>query len=194
MPRPGKFIPVGHYLPSAVLLGASITLGGFDCPDLLQGVLYLLPGYALALLCWVTQMPALLALAFPWVYIMLTDRHKEKRRSARSLMRLLYGALIPTLAMVNFPQAVLLALFVLAADVGLLLLIFAFGSVPLAVGGHYIGLHKLLAAGQAEWALGNVTYPATYAVIIPLIAALWSFPSSPLSLIGALWCLPSLPS
>jgi glycosylphosphatidylinositol transamidase len=47
---PDHFIPVGHYLPAAVLLGASITLGGFDCPRPFLGVLWLLPATAMALL------------------------------------------------------------------------------------------------------------------------------------------------
>ncbi|KIR98712.1 hypothetical protein L804_04296 [Cryptococcus deuterogattii 2001/935-1] len=32
LPFPDHFIPVGNYLPAAVLLGASLTVGGLDCP------------------------------------------------------------------------------------------------------------------------------------------------------------------
>lgn len=175
LPRPGKFIPVGHYLPSAVLIGASITLGGFDCPEPLQGVLFLLPGYALALYCWFTQQPFFLTLILPWHGYMIGDRFKHHRRSAKSLMRLLYGALIPTLAMVNFPQAILLAALVLTADSGIMMQLLGVAIIPIGFGARGWNMGRLLPQMQAEWALGNVTYPAAYAVVIPLISALWCF-------------------
>ena len=174
-PRPGKFIPVGNYLPSAVLIGASITLGGFDCPDPLQGLIYLLPGYALALLCWVTQMPVLALLAFPWVFVMVSDKHTSKCRSTRSLVRLLYGALVPTLAMVNFPQAILLAWIVLVVQSVFKSRMHLIVGVLLGLGIDTWRVHGRLQEAQAEWTLGNVTYPAAYAVLIPLFSAAWCF-------------------
>jgi glycosylphosphatidylinositol transamidase len=106
---------------------------------------------------------------------MIGDRFKHHRRSAKSLMRLLYGALIPTLAMVNFPQAILLASLVLTADSGIMMQLLGVAIIPIGFGARGWNMGRLLPQMQAEWALGNVTYPAAYAVVIPLISALWCF-------------------
>ena len=158
-PMPHYFIPVGHYLPAAILLGASITIGGFDCPDPLQGVVWMLPAFLLAWLGWMVQSPltSLLGLALP--------RHKgDTRRSVISLTHLLYGALIPTLAMVNFPQAILLG----SITVSYLM-------SPRVVRMGLLGiLHPWLATLSPlnlkwEWeTIGNLAWPGVFAIWIPL--------------------------
>jgi hypothetical protein len=47
--------------------------------------------------------------------------------------------------------------------------------IPIGFGARGWNMGRLLPQMQAEWALGNVTYPAAYAVVIPLISALWCF-------------------
>ena len=105
LPSPGKYLDVGHYLPAAILLGASVTLGGFDCPTPIEGLLWTLPALGVTILGVLLQTPlvALGSLAIP--------RPKgTARRSLVSLSHLFFGAIIPVLAMVNFPQAILLGI------------------------------------------------------------------------------------
>lgn len=164
IPHPENFIPVGHYLPAAVLLGASITLGGFVCPAPLAGTFWALVPIALGVIGWIVQTPYV-ALAAP----LLPRPRGAARRSFNSLAHLAYGATVPTLAMVNFPQAILLGLLsvVALAPVSRFIKI---ALVPVAIG----ALAGLKAAGidlRAEWELfGNLAWPALFAVIIPLIA------------------------
>ncbi|GMK58324.1 hypothetical protein CspeluHIS016_0503560 [Cutaneotrichosporon spelunceum] len=161
LPAADRFIPIGHYLPSAVLLGASLTLGGFDCPAPLEGALWLIPALLFGLVGWLIGSPLVAALA-----PILPKPKGDARRSLSALANLGYGALIPTLAMVNFPQALLLAA---------LAIVFL---APLPKAGKFViaGLNPalLLAAGidlRAEWEeWGNVAWPAIFAVWMPLAA------------------------
>lgn len=108
LPRPNYFIPVGNYLPAAVLLGASLTIGGFDCPSPLQGLVYMSFAFGSALLLWMTRLPTYLFFAT----ILFYPRPRGlAHKSLESMSLLLYGAFIPTLAMINFPQSILLAFF-----------------------------------------------------------------------------------
>ena len=103
LPRPDKFIPVGNYLPAAILLGASITLGGFDIPTPIQGVAAI--AVALLLGCFgFTGRASFIALVGYFTQLSSTTS-----TSALSLLHLICGAAVPTLAMVNFPQAILWA-------------------------------------------------------------------------------------
>ncbi|CAK9779474.1 putative GPI-anchor transamidase [Cutaneotrichosporon oleaginosum] len=159
LPGPERFLPVGHYLPAAVLLGASLTLGGFDCPAPLEGATWLLVPLAFGAIGWLLGSPLVAALA-----PMLPKPKGDARRSLAALAHLGYGALVPTLAMVNFPQALLLA--------GLAITFLA----PLPRAGKFAiaGLNPALlaAAGvdlRAEWETwGNVAWPAVFAVWMPL--------------------------
>ena len=158
IPRPDKYMPVGHYLPSAVLLGASLTLGGFDCPAPLEGILWMLLPYGISLLAWVIQQPLLV-----FVVVLLPRPQGEAKRSLSSLTHLLYGAYIPTLAMVNYPQSILLA--ILATPCLML---------PKRMWGpSLVGLGAILTRDHVDWrweweVLGNVTWPAIFAVLAPL--------------------------
>lgn len=161
LPHPEAFLPVGHYLPAAVLLGASVTLGGFDCPAPLAGAFWALIPAALGVLGWLLQAPWV-ALAAP-----LIPRPKgQERQSLSALAHLAYGAMVPTLAMVNFPQALLLGLMSVVALAPLPRLA-KMALVPVAVGG-------LAASGldlRGEWELfGNLAWPAIFAVVTPLLA------------------------
>lgn len=144
---------MGHYLPSAIVLGTSITIGGFDIPDPLSGVLYLIPAFGIGALGWSVQTPLVSLLAF--------SLHRPKGKSRQSLLaivHLLYGALIPTLAMVNFPQSILLATITIA---------YLVPYRPLRLG--LLGLHPALIPGlKEEWGLGNVVWPGVFAVWVPL--------------------------
>ncbi|BEI85943.1 hypothetical protein CcaverHIS002_0602300 [Cutaneotrichosporon cavernicola] len=159
LPAPDRFLPVGHYLPAAVLLGASLTLGGFDCPAPLEGAFWLLPPFLFGAVGWLVGTPLLAALA-----PMLPRPKGDARRSLSALAHLGYGALIPTLAMVNFPQALLLAVLAITF------------LAPLPKAGKFViaGLNPALlaAAGvdlRAEWeAWGNVAWPAVFAIWMPL--------------------------
>lgn len=159
LPAPDRFLPVGFYLPSAVLLGASLTLGGFDCPDPLSGALWLIPPLLLSALGWITQTP-LIAAAAP----ILPKPQGDARKSLLALAHLAYGALIPTLAMVNFPQSILLAA----------LAIIFLAPLPRAGKFAIAGINPalLIASGidlRAEWeAFGNIAWPAVFAVWMPL--------------------------
>ncbi|KAL1408622.1 Glycosyl phosphatidyl inositol protein transamidase complex subunit [Vanrija albida] len=162
LPHPDYFLPVGHYLPAAVLLGASVTLGGFDCPDPLAGALWALPAFALGLVGWVFQSSLVSVGA-----LLLPKPKGDARASLASLAHLFYGALIPTLAMVNFPQAVLLAA----------LVIVALAPLPRWARAPLVFLHPALLEYyggidlRAEWLqFGNVAWPAIFAIWIPLQA------------------------
>ncbi|OWZ51875.1 glycosylphosphatidylinositol transamidase [Cryptococcus neoformans 125.91] len=108
LPRPNYFIPVGNYLPAAVLLGASLTIGGFDCPSPLQGLVYMSFAFGSALLLWMTRLPTYLFFA---TFLFYPRPRGLAHKSLESMSLLLYGAFIPTLAMINFPQSILLAFF-----------------------------------------------------------------------------------
>lgn len=159
LPSQEQFLPVGHYLPSAVLLGASVTLGGFDCPDPLAGVAWAIPAFLLAAVGWVFQTPLVAPAAF-----LFPRPTGASHQSLSALAHLAYGALIPTLAMVNYPQALLLAF----------LVIVAFAPLPRVVKIMLAGINPaiLAAAGidlRGEWEmLGNVAWPAIFAVWLPL--------------------------
>ncbi|ORY26329.1 Gaa1-like protein [Naematelia encephala] len=154
LPRPGKFLPVGHYLPSAIILGASITIAGFDCPDPLAGLMWLLPAFGLGWIGWALQTPwiSFLALAIP-------RPTGNSRKSLSSLTHLLYGALIPTLAMVNYPQALLLAAVTIAY-------LAPYRWIRLAL----LALHPGLIMGlKEEWeTVGNLAWPGIFAIWVPL--------------------------
>lgn len=161
MPSQEQFLPVGHYLPAAVLLGASVTLGGFDCPDPLAGIAWAIPAFLLAAVGWLLQTPLVAPAAF------LFPRPKgAARQSLRALTHLAYGALIPTLAMVNFPQALLLAFVV----------IIALAPLPRVAKIILAPLNPALLVLanidlRAEWEMfGNVAWPAVFAVWLPLAA------------------------
>ncbi|WWC62223.1 uncharacterized protein I303_104818 [Kwoniella dejecticola CBS 10117] len=188
LPRPWNFIPVGQYLPSAVLLGASLTIGGFDCPNPLQGLIYILPGFLVSLVAWISNLHPVMLMAIPVIQMQYFNP-KDKignesggengrrnahgdRRSAKSLILLLYGALIPTLAMLNFPQAIFLALL----SIAYLTLPEIPGLVVLAL--TQPGLLLLVLRSQVwndldlqkDWVeFGNLTWPiGVYAIWIPL--------------------------
>jgi glycosylphosphatidylinositol transamidase len=154
LPKQDRFIPVGHYLPIAILFGASVTLGGFDCPAPLSGVFWLLPAFTIGLIGWLLQTPlvSFVALAFP--------RPKGPvRTSMTSLAHLLFGAVIPTLAMVNFPQAILLAAITITY-------LTPWRWARLTV----LAAHPALLGGlKEEWLqVGNLTWVGVFAVWVPL--------------------------
>ncbi|KAK4687828.1 GPI-anchor transamidase subunit GAA1, partial [Tremellales sp. Uapishka_1] len=170
LPLPEKFVPVGNYLPAAILLGASITIGGFDCPSPLTGLVYLVAAFVLAGISYISDFPGISLLA------LMVSLNEQSRRSLLSLCHLLYGALIPTLAMVNFPQAIVLAL---------ITSIHLSGSRIVRKAG--LALHPSLVLFALEWfktgidleaeytRFGNLTYPAMFALWIPLwIASDWT--------------------
>jgi len=183
LPAADRFMPVGHYLPAAVLLGASVTLGGFDCPDALAGAIWTVPAVATGLIGWFTQSPWIIALA-PF----LPRPEGAEAKSLLSLAHLGYGALIPTLAMVNFPQAILLAamtllalnpLFTLAIPVANYRVTIPLGTVVLFSGLVYS--FPLIRELKGEWELfGNVAWPAFFAIIVPLCVVSWTTPSAQL--------------
>lgn len=156
MPMPHHFIPVGHYLPAAVILGASVTIGGFDCPLPLEGVIWMLPAFVIAWIGWMVQTPlvSLVALALP-------RPTGDTRKSVNALTHLLYGALIPTLAMVNFPQALLLGTITVS-----------YLMPPRWVRLALLGLHPVLATRldlRWEWeTIGNLAWPGVFAIWVPL--------------------------
>jgi glycosylphosphatidylinositol transamidase len=158
LPLPGKFIPVGHYLPSAILMGASVTLGGFDIPDPVSGFIYLVPPVLIAALGWVLQSPLVSFLG-----LLVPRPQGDAKRSMKSMAHLGFGAIIPTLAMVNFPQAILLALvtFTLLAPYRLVRI---FGMAL-----HPYLLEKLGVDLQHEWeVIGNLTWVGVFALWVPL--------------------------
>ena len=156
LPRPGKFIPVGHYLPAAVVLGTSVTIGGFDCPSPLKGVLWFIPALLLSGIAWLLQSPTVSIIA-----LVLPRPEGGSRQSLSALTHLFYGALIPTLAMVNFPQALLLA--------GVTIAYLAPSRWARLV---LLGLHPSLLISldlRREWeTVGNLMWPGIFAVWLPL--------------------------
>ena len=158
LPRPDKFIPVGHYLPSAILLGASITLNGFDIPNPTEGMLWMIPPFIVALAGWILQSPLV-----SFVGLLIPRPKGDAQRSMRSITHLIFGAIIPTLAMVNFPQAILLALVSMT---------FLSPYKPVKVMGMAIHPWLLSRAGMDlkwEWEiLGNMTWVAIFVVWLPL--------------------------
>jgi glycosylphosphatidylinositol transamidase len=160
VPKPHHFIPVGHYLPAAIILGASITIGGFDCPNPLEGLLWMIPAFLLAWISWIVQAPliSLLAFGFP-------RPNEEARKSVISLTHLLYGALVPTLAMVNFPQALLL---------GSMTVLYL--MPPRWIRWSVLVLHPWVATLPTlnlglrwEWeTIGNLAWPGIFVIWIPL--------------------------
>ncbi len=78
-----------------------------------------------------------------------------------ALTHLLYGAYIPTLAMVNFPQAILLASITVA-----------YLAPPRWVRLGILGLHPSLLAKldlRGEWeTVGNLAWPGVFVVWLPL--------------------------
>lgn len=168
LPRPGKFIPVGNYLPSAILIGASITFGGFDIPNPVEGLLWLLPAAGVAVLGWILQTPlvSFLGLVLPRPGSRRLEKGVEgddsTRRSMIGLVHLLYGAIIPTLAMVNFPQAILLALITLT---------FLAPYRPIRILGMAFHPYLLEKAGidlRWEWeVVGNLSWVGVFAIWVP---------------------------
>lgn len=156
LPKPGRFIPVGHYLPSAILLGASITIGGFDCPEPLQGVLYFLPPVFIAWIGWILQSP------FVWIVASVLPRppNGDAQKSFKALAHLLYGAMIPTLAMVNFPQAILLAGYTMV-------FLSPWGYTMLGISTAWFLPMRLDLRNEWE-VLGNLAWPGVFAVLVPL--------------------------
>lgn len=162
LPKHGKFLPVGHYLPAIVLLGASVTLGGFDCPEPLQGIFWLLPAFFVAGAGWLLQAP--------WIVLAglsLSKPTGDARKSMSALLHLLYGAYIPTLGMINFPQAVLLGATTAA---------YLFPPVwgRRLVLGASLGLWWALEMAElkVEWTeVGNLAWPGLFAVWEPLWVA-----------------------
>jgi glycosylphosphatidylinositol transamidase len=158
VPMPHHFIPVGNYLPAAILLGASVTIGGFDCPSPLDGVLWMVPAFLISWIAWIVQMPLISLLA-----IGLPRPKGEARKSAMALTHLLYGALIPTLAMVNFPQALLL---------GSVTVLYLMPPRWIRLG--LLAFHPWLATLPQlnlrwEWeTIGNLAWPGVFAVWTPL--------------------------
>jgi glycosylphosphatidylinositol transamidase len=158
VPKPHHFIPVGHYLPAAIILGASVTFGGFDCPSPLEGVMWMLPAFIIAGIAWIVQSPLVSLVA-----LLLPRPEGDARKSVVSLTHLLYGALTPTLAMVNFPQALLL---------GLVTVVYLMPPRWVRLG--VLGLHPWLATLPGlnlrwEWeTMGNMAWPGVFAIWIPL--------------------------
>ncbi|KAK8864688.1 hypothetical protein IAR55_001940 [Kwoniella newhampshirensis] len=173
LPRVNWFIPVGHYLPAAVLLGASLTIGGFDCPKPLEGLTLISPAFLPVLAAFIriglpeleVLLPTLTATLLP---LSLPIPTGDAKKSLESLTLLLYGALIPTLAMVNFPQAILLAftaLLYLTPPKSARVLILALSQPVLVISvlrGRGIKL-------QEEWSeVGNLAWPGMIVVWLPL--------------------------
>jgi glycosylphosphatidylinositol transamidase len=180
LPAPDRFMPVGHYLPAAVILGASLTLGGFDCPDPMAGAAWAVPAIAVGLMGWVAQTPWIIALA-----AFLPRPEGEARKSLLALAHLAYGALIPTLAMVNFPQALLLAAMSLLALNPIVTAVIPVANYRISIPLGTVVLFATLVYGfpvirdlKDEWELfGNVAWPAFFAVVVPLCAVSWTTPS-----------------
>ncbi|KIR59374.1 glycosylphosphatidylinositol transamidase [Cryptococcus bacillisporus CA1873] len=169
LPSPNHFIPVGNYLPAAVLLGASLTVGGLDCPAPEEGLGYLVLAFGSAFLLWAVAATTntktgLLPIVFSALFAYYPRPRGHAYTSLRSMTLLLYGAFIPTLAMVNFAQSILLASF---AHLYLHLYSFLAVTMPPTV------LSILKAVGKVdleeEWeVLGNLGWVGVYVVWVPL--------------------------
>ncbi|KAL0245438.1 hypothetical protein I308_104563 [Cryptococcus tetragattii IND107] len=183
LPSPNHFIPVGNYLPAAVLLGASLTVGGLDCPVPLEAVGYLVLAFGSAFSLWAVAAQTKTKLALPILFSVLFAYYPRPRGQAhtslRSMTLLLYGALIPTVAMVNFAQSILLAFFAhlylhLYSFLGLNLRVPGWSRiVVVAVTMPPTVLSILKMVGKVdleeEWeVLGNLGWVGVYVVWVPL--------------------------
>ncbi|WVN87652.1 uncharacterized protein L203_102835 [Cryptococcus depauperatus CBS 7841] len=164
LPRPHYFIPVGHYLPAAVLLGASLTIGGFKIPNPVKGLSCVTGAIVISCVSWATGLP--LYPVMPMAVYLIKPKDSIVK-SLKSLSLLLYGALIPTLAMVNFPQSIVLAIFSIAH----LLLPGWLKMVPLMAEPTLLAL-LLNWKGfdlEREWlALGNLAWVGYWSILTPL--------------------------
>ncbi|WVQ77910.1 hypothetical protein IAR50_007616 [Cryptococcus sp. DSM 104548] len=163
LPRPGRFIEVGKYLPAAVLMGAGLTLGGLEVERPLEALGWLAGVGIGAGVIWICPIIAFAALPLWFIIPRPSD---EIRDSIESLLHLAYGALIPTLAMINFPQAILLALISivsLKAHICLRLMsVYATWTV-------WVALRKAGVDLKGEWEeVGNLVWPGLHVVWLPL--------------------------
>lgn len=157
-----------------------MTLQGFDCPTPIEGLMWLLIPVAMSTIAYLTQTPALgISLG-----MLVASNFKPKgtaRRSLVSFAHLFYGALIPTLAMVNFPQAILLATLstiLLSTNEWIRLAgyLFSIGvlapaSVSKLVTGHGESIASQVFGSdlKVEWEqLGNITWIGILLVWVPL--------------------------
>ncbi|WWD17002.1 hypothetical protein CI109_101438 [Kwoniella shandongensis] len=180
LPRPDWFIPVGHYLPAAVLLGASLTIGGFDCPSPLGGLFHMLPSFIPAVIAAlgirISSIPMMDSILPMLIAIGLGSSlpvpKGDAKKSLESLTLLLYGALIPTLAMINFPQAILLAsiaLLYLTSPTWLRVPVLGMNPMVLVAMLHGKGVDI-----QQEWIeYGNFAWPGVLVVWLPLWVTAW---------------------
>lgn len=119
-----------------------------------------------ALLLWVTELPTYLF--FP-TFLFFPRPCGLAHKSLKSMSLLLYGALIPTLAMVNFPQSIFLAFL---AHLYLRLpgkwpRLVTLAVTPLAIGLAMQGFGKVDL--EREWReLGNFGWVGFYVAWIPL--------------------------
>jgi glycosylphosphatidylinositol transamidase len=161
LPSPGHFIPVGNYLPSAILLGSSVVIGGLACPQPPSpvGLAYIALAYVLGGLGLAAGTPDVA------IFALLIPRPEGKvRETIISLTHLLHGAMIPTLAMLNFPQALALATVTIAYLAPYRLVRWtALGLL------HPCWAHWGLRGMEEEWrTLGNMFWPGVFVVWVPL--------------------------
>ncbi|WWC69882.1 uncharacterized protein I206_103825 [Kwoniella pini CBS 10737] len=177
IPKPWNFIPIGNYLPSAILLGSSLTIGGFDCSIPIQGLFFILPGFIFSLLAFLFEINPISLLIIPIIQMKFLNpyklnNNKEIRKSSKSLLLLLYGSIIPTLAMLNFPQAIFLSIlsllyFNLPEIPGLVILSITQPGILLSLLDGHFGINLNLKQDWIEF--GNLTWPiGIYAIWLPL--------------------------
>ncbi|WWC89001.1 uncharacterized protein L201_003918 [Kwoniella dendrophila CBS 6074] len=192
LPKPWNFIPIGQYLPSAILFGSSLTLGGLQIKGyVLRGLFILLPGFVVSGLSYLLDFdpiyPSLFILPFNLKLLNMLDKNdgnsiimKEIRKSSKSLSLLFYGCLISTLSMLNYPQAIFLALicFLYLIDINtkypkfnnyykLLLLICTQPGLILILSKRFLGIDLELKREYEQ--LGNLTWPiGIYFIWLPL--------------------------
>lgn len=94
-----------------MLLGASLTVGGLDCPAPEQALGYLVLAFGSAAAVFSPLFATTTTIAFSALFAYYPRPRGHAYTSLRSMTLLLYGAFIPTLAMVNFAQSILLASF-----------------------------------------------------------------------------------
>ncbi|OCF60861.1 glycosylphosphatidylinositol transamidase [Kwoniella mangroviensis CBS 10435] len=176
LPRPWNFIPIGHYLPSAILLSASITIGGFDIPNPLEALVYVLFGFIASFVFWIASCHPIAWYSFFIGPLTLKLQRqlrggnvnqikasRELLRSIKGLLRLLYGSLIATLSMINFPQSIFLALISLLyltdfpKSIKYLILVVSQPGLVLWLLKYSLDVDLDLAKDWLE--LGNLTYP-----------------------------------
>jgi glycosylphosphatidylinositol transamidase len=120
----------------------------------------MVPAFFISWIAWMVQMPLISLLA-----IGLPRPKGEARKSAMALTHLLYGALIPTLAMINFPQALLLG----AITVLYLMPPRYIRWGILALHPYFVTLPQLGLNLRWEWeTIGNLAWPGVFAVWLPL--------------------------